>query len=49
WVARALFAAGMCYEKLKQTEQARKVYKELVEKFPTERITNKAKERLAGL
>ncbi|MEJ2633724.1 MAG: tetratricopeptide repeat protein [Calditrichia bacterium] len=49
WVARALYAAGNTYEKLGQPAEAKKVYQEIVDKFPTEKISDKAKERLAAL
>ncbi len=49
WVANALFSAGSCYEKLGQKEEAKKVYQEVVSKYPAEKISEKAKERLAVL
>ena len=49
WVANALYHAGMSYEKMNRFEDARKVYEELIRDFPTEEITQKAKERLTSL
>ena len=49
WVANALYYAGNSYEKLGQLEQAKKVYQEIIDKFPAEKISDKAKERLAAL
>ena len=49
WVATALYHAGITYEKMDRFDEARKVYQELVNNFPTEEITQRAKERLAAL
>jgi len=49
WVATALFSAGNSYEKLGQKEEAKKVYQEVVSRYPAEQISVKAKERLAVL
>jgi TolA-binding protein len=49
WVATALYSAGNTYEKLGQTDEAKKVYQEIISKYPAEKISEKAKERLAAL
>ena len=49
WVAIALYHAGLSYEQMNQFEGARKVYEEIIDKYPTEKIAQKAKERLASL
>ncbi|HFE65259.1 MAG TPA: tetratricopeptide repeat protein, partial [Caldithrix sp.] len=49
WVAKALYFAGTTYEKLNQKDRAKKVYREILDKFPTEKISSRAKERLAGM
>jgi tol-pal system protein YbgF len=49
WVARALYRAGLTYEKMGQPEKAKKLYREVVEKFAAEKISEQAKERLSAL
>ena len=49
WVATALYSAGNTYEKMGKVEDAKKVYEEVVNKYPAEKISEKAKERLAAL
>ena len=49
WQAESLFEAGRCFEVLKNLDQARKCYKELVEKFPNHEKATNASERLRTL
>ena len=49
WVAKALYGAGLCNEKLKHPAEARKLYEEVVSKYPAEAVSEKAKKRLAAL
>lgn len=45
WQAPALFQAGLCDEKLGDTEQAAKTYRELITKFRTSKYKDQAQER----
>jgi TolA-binding protein len=49
WVANALFSAGMAHEKLDQTEEAKKLYQEVINKYGAEPISEQARQRLAAL
>jgi TolA-binding protein len=49
WVANALYSAGSTHEKMGQIDEAKKIYKEVINKYPAEKISEKAKERLAAL
>ena len=49
WQAPALYQAAMCHEALKETEQARKTYEELVQKYPKSEFVAKAQERIKQL
>lgn len=45
WQAPALFQAGQCDEKLGELEQAKKTYREVIDKFPKSNYAEQAKER----
>jgi cellulose synthase operon protein C len=49
WQAQATFEAARCFEVLKQPEQARKLYAELVERYPTSEHVPASRQRLAAL
>ena len=49
WVANALYSAGMAHEKLGQVDEAKKLYQEILNKYPAEQISEQAKQRLAAL
>ena len=49
WVAKALYGAGLCNEKLNHPAEARKLYGEVVSKYPAEAVSDQAKKRLAAL
>jgi TolA-binding protein len=49
WQASALYESGRCFEVLKNVEQAKKLYAELLEKYPTSDKADLARRRLAEL
>ncbi len=49
WQAIAIFEAGGCFENLKNVEQARKSYQEVVDKFPNSDKVADARRRLQSL
>ena len=49
WQADSLFEAGRCFEVMKNVDQAKKCYEEVVEKFPQSDKVAGAKERLTAL
>lgn len=49
WQAQATFEAARCFEVLRQTEQARKLYLELVERYPDSEHVPAARKRLEAL
>jgi TolA-binding protein len=49
WQADATYEAARCFEVMKKTDQAIKLYQELVEKFPKSDKVSAAKERLDQL
>lgn len=49
WQAAAHFEAGRCFEVLGKTEQARKSYQEIVDKYPKSDRAQDARARLAAL
>lgn len=49
WAARALFEAGRAFEQLKQPEQARKQYGEIVSKYKDAPEADMARERLRSM
>jgi TolA-binding protein len=49
WQAQATFEAARCFEILGQPEQARKLYAELVERYPDSERVPAARKRLAAL
>lgn len=49
WQAYAAYEAGLCYENLKSPDKARRLYQEVVERFPSSEQANLAKDRLKNL
>ncbi|RMG00609.1 MAG: outer membrane protein assembly factor BamD [Planctomycetota bacterium] len=49
WQADATFEAARCFELLKKPEQAAKLYRELIEKYPQSNKVNDAKAKLEAL
>ncbi len=49
WEALALLQAGKCYEKLEQFEEAADLYRRMIARFPEDRYTDDAKNRLERL
>jgi TolA-binding protein len=49
WQAQATYEAARCFEVLGQPEQARKLYAELVERYPTSEHVPAARKRLTAL
>ncbi|MEX2138451.1 MAG: tetratricopeptide repeat protein [Pirellulales bacterium] len=49
WQASALYESGRCFEVLKNVDQAKKLYAELLEKYPSSDKADLAKRRLAEL
>jgi cellulose synthase operon protein C len=49
WQAQATFEAARCFEVLGQQEQARTLYAELVERYPTSEHVPAARKRLEAL
>jgi cellulose synthase operon protein C len=49
WQSQATFEAARCFEVLKQPEQARKLYAELVERYPDSEHVPAARKRLEAL
>lgn len=49
WQAQATFEAARCFEVLGEPEQARKLYAELVERYPDSRQTSAGRKRLEAL
>jgi TolA-binding protein len=49
WQAAALYESGRCFEVLKDIEQAKKLYKELLDKYPQSDKVDLAKRRLTEL
>ncbi len=49
WQAESLFEAARCLEQLNRTDAAKKLYAELVERFPTQPKADLANKRLADL
>ena len=49
WQASALFESARCFEVLKGTEQARKMYNELLSRYPKSEKAELARKRLAAL
>jgi TolA-binding protein len=49
WQASALFEAGRCFEVLKSVEQAKKMYNDLLSRYPNSDKVAAAKERLKAL
>lgn len=46
WVAQGLWLAGKCYAESGQTDRARKLWSELVERFPNSKVANQARGKL---
>ncbi len=49
WQANATYESARCFEVLKNVEQAKKLYAELIEKYPSSDKSELAKQRLAAL
>jgi TolA-binding protein len=49
WQASALYESARCFEVLKNVDQAKKLYAELLEKYPKSDKTDLAKQRLTAL
>jgi TolA-binding protein len=49
WQAQATFEAARCFEALGKTDQARKLYGELVERYPESQQVAAAKQRLEAI
>ena len=49
WQAQATFEAARCFEVLQQPDQARKLYAELVARYPDSQQTPVARKRLEAL
>ena len=49
WQADSAYEAGRCFEVLKNADQAKKAYQEVVEKYPKSNKASLAKTRLAAL
>jgi len=49
WQAQATFEAARCFEVLEKSDQARKLYAELVERYPESQQTPAARKRLLSL
>jgi|GEM_PF-780868 len=49
WQAQATFEAARCFEVLEKSDQARKLYAELVERYPDSQQTPAARKRLQSL
>ena len=49
WQASALFEAGRCFEVLKSVEQAKKMYNDLLSRYPNSDKVAEAKKRLQAL
>ncbi len=49
WQANSVFEAARCFETMKMVEQARKSYKELIEKYPESDKVADGKARLQAL
>lgn len=49
WRAAALLQAGKCQERLNNLQQAERLYKRLIEQFPTHPLVTEATERLSQL
>ena len=46
WAAKALFLIGELYSKQKKFDEATKTFQEFVEKYPQDKLTNKAKKKI---
>jgi TolA-binding protein len=49
WQANAAFEAARCFEQRKQSDQAKKLYQEIVERFPKSEKATLAEKKLAAL